>query len=120
MNCTFCKVINNELPSYTIYEDKIVKVFLSIDPISDGHTLIVPKEHFIDIVDIPTETLNHINKVTKIIYNLLKEKLNFIGLKLVQNNGSIQEIKHFHLHLIPIYSTKKINDIEKVYNNIKK
>ena len=100
-NCTFCKIINGSLPSYKIYEDLDVIVFLDIKPTSDGHTLIVPKKHFVDFEDIDIETLNKINAVAKRIYVLLKEKLNPDGIQIVQNNGSISEIKHFSIHLIP-------------------
>ncbi len=121
MNCVFCKIINNELPSYYLYEDEIVKVFLSIDPISNGHALIVPKEHYVDITDIPLEVLNHINKVAKRIYEPHKKQLNFDGLKFVQNNGSLQEVKHYHLHMIPYYKNDtKIMPVEEVYEILKK
>lgn len=121
MDCVFCKIMNNELPSYTIYEDKSVKAFLSIEPETNGHVLIVPKKHFVDITDIETEELSHINMVSKNIYNLLKEKFNFDGLKLVQNNGDIQQVKHYHLHLIPYYKNhNKKMSLEEVYNIIKK
>ena len=46
----FCKIINNEIPSYTIYEDEIVKVFLDVNPNHTGHTLIVPKKHYQDFL----------------------------------------------------------------------
>ena len=52
MNCVFCKIVNGEIPSYTLYEDDKIKVFLDINPRSNGHTLIVPKEHFVDLDDI--------------------------------------------------------------------
>ena len=119
-DCVFCKIMKQEIPSYTIYEDKVVKVFLSIEPIANGHTLIVPKEHYKDITDIPIEVLNHINKVSKNMYNLLKEKLNFDGLKLVQNNGFFQDIPHYHLHLIPHYNSEKKISLEEVYEILKK
>ena len=51
-NCIFCKIVKGEIPSYTIYEDEIVKCFLDINPLSTGHTLIVPKKHFRDAFDI--------------------------------------------------------------------
>lgn len=113
-DCIFCKIINKEIPSHTIYEDDIVKVFLSIDPIHNGHTLIIPKKHFKDICDIDLDTLNHINKIAKKIYNLLNDKLHFKGLKFVQNNGSYQDILHYHLHLIPDYNNEEKLSIEKV------
>ena len=74
MDCIFCKIIKGEIPSYTIYEDEIVKVFLDISPVSNGHCLIIPKKHFENIIDIDLETLNHIDKVTKKLYPILKEK----------------------------------------------
>ena len=52
MDCIFCKIINNIIPSYTIYEDDLVKVFLDINPKANGHCLIVTKNHFLDIDDI--------------------------------------------------------------------
>lgn len=119
MNCIFCKIINNEIPSYTVYEDDIVKVFLDVNPISVGHLLIIPKEHVLDVNEIDLNILSHINKISKDMYKLLKEKLNFDGLKLVQNNGNIQEVKHYHLHLIPNYINKKDLSIEEVYEILK-
>ena len=71
----FCKIVNNELPSYTLYEDDIVKVFLDVNPNHNGHTLIVPKKHYQDFFDIDDETLYHVLKVAKDIAKLLKEKL---------------------------------------------
>ena len=106
-NCIFCKIINNEIPSYTLYEDEMVKVFLDINPERPGHTLIIPKTHFVDINDISIETLNHISLISKKTTTLLKEKLNYDGLRLVQNNGVLEEVKHYHLHLIPVYKKKQ-------------
>lgn len=120
MDCIFCKIINNEIPSYTLYEDENVKCILDINPISKGHTLIIPKKHFKDIVDIDLDTLNKINIASKIIVNLLNEKLNPSGIKLVQNNGSLQEIKHYHLHIIPSYNKKDNMSVEQLFNLLTK
>jgi len=111
----FCKIINNEIPSYTLYEDEMVKVFLDINPESPGHTLIIPKTHFVDINDISIETLNHISLISKKTTTLLKEKLNYDGLRLVQNNGVLEEVKHYHLHLIPFYQDGFSKSVEEVY-----
>lgn len=117
MECIFCKIANNEAPSYTIYEDEIVKVFLNINPSSDGHLLIIPKKHYTNIVDIDLETLNHINTISKKMYELLKEKLHVDGLTLSQNNDYGQEVKHYHLHLTPRYNN---DSVEIVYPKVKK
>ena len=115
----FCKIINNEIPSYTIYEDDIVKVFLDINPIHNGHTLIIPKKHYQDFFDIEKDVLEHIFKVAKNISLLLNEKLNYDGISLCQNNGIAQEVKHFHLHLIPKYNKEKKLPVEEIYNKLK-
>ena len=108
----FCKIINNEIPSYTIYEDEMVKVFLDVNPNHTGHTLIVPKKHYQDFFDIDEEALHHILKVAK-------ERLNYDGISLCENNGLGQEVKHFHLHLIPKYNNEEKLSLEEVYNKLK-
>ena len=107
MNCIFCRIINGEIPSYTIYEDDIVKVFLDANPDSNGHMLIIPKKHILDLDDMDIDTLNHTMKIAKKMKKLLEEKLNIDGLTLIQNNGAVQEVKHYHLHLKPYYKKKQ-------------
>lgn len=129
MDCIFCKIINGDIPCLKIYEDELVLAFLDINPDSDGHTLIIPKKHFTDLDDINLETLTKINKVSKEIKKLLEEKLGCEGISLLQNNGFVQEVKHYHLHLKPYYKDKKsiemikhsefINDPKKVYEILK-
>lgn len=127
MDCIFCKIVNGEIPSYTIYEDDIIKVFMDANPTTDGHCLIIPKKHFKDIEDIDEETLHYILKKAKDIKKLLEEKLNLKGLTFCQNNGISQAVKHYHLHLIPNYDNfyladhiedKAKGNIEEVYKKI--
>lgn len=106
MDCIFCKIVNGEIPSYALYEDEIVKVFLDVNPDVNGHTLIIPKKHYQDIFDIDNDTLIHIMEIVKKINQLLEDKLHTDGLTLVQNNGLKQEVKHFHLHLKPQYKNE--------------
>lgn len=116
MDCLFCKIVNGDIPSYKIYEDETVFVFLDIHPDSMGHTLIIPKKHFQDIADIDSSTLTHILEVTKMMKEKLETVLHCTGLTLVQNNGTVQEIKHFHLHLKPHYLNKvESKTVEEVY-----
>ncbi len=115
----FCKIINNEVPSYTIYEDDVVKVFLDVNPNSTGHTLVVPKKHYQDFFDIDDETLGHILKVAKETADCIKDRLHCDGITLAQNNGLGQDIKHYHLHLIPKYYNESKLSIEEVYDILK-
>lgn len=120
MDCIFCKIINGEIPSYTLYEDEMIKCFLDINPDSNGHLLIIPKKHFKDLTDIETNYLNHIMEKAKDFKKLLENKLNIDGLILIQNNGSVQEVKHYHLHLKPFYDKKQnILDVKDIYNKLK-
>lgn len=119
MECLFCKIINGEIPAYKVYEDNIVLAFLDISPDSNGHTLIIPKKHYLDLDDIDMETLSHIMEVAKKLKKLLEEKLNIDGLTLIQNSGKIQEVKHFHLHLKPYYKDKQeLIDIKETYKKL--
>ena len=119
MDCIFCKIINGDIPSYTLYEDDIVKVMLDINPKADGHMLVIPKNHTLDIDTIDNDTLIHIIEVSRKMKKLLEEKLNVKGVMLVQNNGELEEVKHFHLHLIPRYNNEKKIPVEEIYNILK-
>lgn len=116
----FCKIINKEIPSYTLYEDEKIMCFLDVNPDTNGHCLIVPKKHYTDINDIDNETLTHIFNISRDIKKLLEERLNIDGLTFIQNNGDVQEVKHFHLHLKPFYNNKQeLKDIKEIYEILK-
>lgn len=113
MECIFCKIIKGEIPCFKIYEDNDVLAFLDINPDSDGHTLIIPKKHFADLDDIDLNTLSKINEAAKHIKNILENKLKCDGISLLQNNGCVQDVKHYHLHLKPNYKNKQSIEILK-------
>ena len=116
----FCKIINGEIPSYKLYEDDYVLAFLDISPQTNGHTLIIPKKHYLDFDDITDETLEHIKETARYIKKLLTNKLSCDGITFVQNNGCCQEVKHYHLHLIPQYEEKQeLKEVIDVYNKLK-
>lgn len=116
----FCKIINGEIPSYKLYEDEFVLAFLDISPQTNGHTLIIPKKHYLDFDDITDETLEHIKETARYIKKLLTNKLNCNGITFLQNNGCCQEVKHYHLHVIPQYEEKQeLQEVIDVYNKLK-
>ena len=120
MNCLFCKIINKDVPSKIVYEDDIVMVIMDIYPSVDGHVLVIPKKHYTDIFELDDDTLLHINKIAKDITNLLLKKLNETSMTWSVNYGDRQEIKHYHLHLLPNYGKNKAKkDIEKIYELLK-
>ena len=107
----FWKIIAGEIPGKKIFEDDTVMVIMDVNPVSNGHCLVIPKVHYQDLYDIDIKTLNHILKIARDVSKILMEKLSCDGVTLVQNNGSVQEVKHFHLHLIPKYEGKDKIDL---------
>lgn len=109
-NCVFCNIIKGEIPSKTVYEDEKIQVIMNINPNSNGHLLVIPKSHIVNINDMNGELIQHCLQIIKEkLYPLLKEKLNCEGLTMVQNNELGQEIKHYHIHLIPRYQNDNID-----------
>ena len=118
MDCIFCKIVNGEIPSYKVYEDDKILAFLDINPNAPGHTLIIPKEHTTDFLSISDEMLNYIMLKAKEIANLIHDKLNADGFTFAQNTGIAQDVKHFHLHIIPKYKKKYNIDVKEAYEKI--
>ncbi|MBE5823250.1 MAG: HIT family protein [Butyrivibrio sp.] len=104
-SCIFCKIANGEIPSNTIYEDDKFRVILDNGPATKGHALVLPKEHYANLFEMPEELLADAAKVAKKVASDIKDKLSCDGLNLVQNNGETagQTVMHFHLHIIPRY-----------------
>jgi len=127
-DCIFCKIIKGELPSKTIYEDDTIKIIMNINPSTDGHLLVLPKEHVVNLLDTSNEIITHaLDIVRENIYPLLKERLHCEGLTLAQNNELGQEIKHYHIHLTPRYKNdnadfqydkSKLSDIEEIFKKL--
>lgn len=118
-DCIFCKIIKGDIPSKTIYEDEIVKVFMDVNPDDNGHMLIVPKKHFVDFSELDDQTATHINKIVKELKVKIYDKLNPDGIRFVNNEGVYQIVKHYHLHMIPCYEPKQeIIDVEETYNKL--
>ena len=104
-NCIFCKIANGEIPSKTLYEDEDFRVILDLGPASKGHALILPKNHYANLYELPEETAGEVMKLAKRMAAQMTERLGCEGFNLVQNNGDLagQTVFHFHMHLIPRY-----------------
>ena len=121
MDCIFCKIINGEIPCYKVYEDDNVLGFLDVNPNTNGHTLLIPKKHVLDFDEIDLDTLEKINTAAKKVKKILEDKLKCDGIIIQQNNGCVQEVKHYHMHLKPIYQNEQeLIDVEKIYETITK
>jgi histidine triad (HIT) family protein len=126
--CTFCAITRKEAPASIIYEDEKVIVFLSIQPINVGHTLVVPKKHYENIYEIPEDEVAYLYKIVKRIAHAVKEAVDAEGVRIVQNNGEAagQVISHLHVHIIPMDKNRtwvhhaKIRQVEALENDAKR
>lgn len=102
-NCIFCKIAGGEIPSAALYEDNDFRVILDLGPASKGHALILPKEHYANIYQIPDELAGKAMVLAKKMAAKMKAVLPCDGVNVVQNNGACagQTVFHFHMHLIP-------------------
>jgi len=101
--CLFCKMVAEQIPVTKIYENDDILAFLDIGPISDGHTLVIPKQHYEKLGDCPPELLakvaSHLGKIAKAV----SAAMNSDGYNVLCNNGRAagQVIDHLHFHIIP-------------------
>lgn len=104
-DCIFCKLANHVFNTNIIYEDDDFTVILDAGPATRGHALILPKEHYANLYEIPDGLLSKAAVLSKKLVTALTEKLHADGYNIVQNNGETagQTVFHFHIHLIPRY-----------------
>lgn len=103
-DCIFCKIIKGELPATKLYEDEKALAFLDIYPVNIGHALVIPKEHFENILETPEDVIAHMMKIVKKVSHGI-EKLGCDGINITMNNKSAagQVVFHSHIHVIPRY-----------------
>ena len=107
MACIFCEIVAGRIPSATVYEDEHVLAFMDIAPANPGHLLVIPKQHYRNIFDMPAEVGSKIMEAAILLAKAIRKALNPDGLNLFQSNeaAAFQTVFHFHLHLIPRWET---------------
>ncbi|MCR5704138.1 MAG: HIT family protein [Eubacterium sp.] len=127
-DCIFCKLANGVFETNTLYEDENYRVIFDASPATVGHVLIIPKEHYANVFEIPEELAGKAYILAKKVAAVLKEVTGCNGVNILQNNGEAagQTVFHFHMHVIPRYDeniiTWKQNEVnqEKVDGIIEK
>jgi histidine triad (HIT) family protein len=109
-SCIFCRIAQKRVPANLVCEDEKAMAFLDIRPLSEGHTLIIPKSHYETIFEIPQELIMHIQGVTKRVALAVKKATQADGISIMQQNGKAagQEILHLHVHVIPRCENQKL------------
>jgi histidine triad (HIT) family protein len=101
--CIFCKIVKGEIPCFKVYEDEKVLAFEDINPIAEGHTLVIPKNHAENLFEIAEDDLAAVHLASGRIARAIREALAPDGVATVQLNGKgvNQVVPHYHLHLVP-------------------
>jgi histidine triad (HIT) family protein len=109
-SCIFCKIVKHEIPSSIVYETDTILVFLDIRPLTVGHTLVIPKEHYVDLFDIPNPLLCEVYNAAKLVAAAVKEATVADGISIIQQNGKAagQDIFHLHVHIVPRHEGEKL------------
>lgn len=102
-DCVFCKIVAGEIPSYRVYEDEHTLAFLDIHPVSNGHTLVIPKRHARNIFDIESEEWGRMQETVRKVADAVEKATDAHGINMMMNNREHagQIVDHAHVHLIP-------------------
>lgn len=105
-NCIFCKLVNGDIPTDTVYEDDYLRAIMDVSPANKGHVIILPKSHAVNIFELEDEYIEKAFVLAKKIAIALKKLLGCDGVNILQNNEEAagQTVFHFHVHIIPRYN----------------
>lgn len=119
MNCLFCKIIAGEISSYHVYEDDHVFAVLDVQPRSLGHTLVLPKVHAANILDLPDGEIGPLFRGVKLITEKLRAAFSPDGFTIGINHGKTagQAVEHLHVHIIPRWVGDGGSSIHSVVTN---
>ena len=101
-DCVFCKIVAAEIPCFKVYEDEATLAFMDINPVGDGHVLVIPKAHFADVVAVSEDAIGAVAAAAREVARAVQAALAPSGLNLLQCNGeaAAQSVQHFHMHVI--------------------
>ena len=110
-NCIFCKITKKELDSKIVFEDDICIAILDISPVTIGHLLLMPKEHYMMMPMVPNEILGHLSVISKYLSDLLKQTFDTKNVTIYMANGAAagQQSQHFMMHIIPRYENDGVD-----------
>jgi histidine triad (HIT) family protein len=109
-DCVFCAIVAGEAPAEVIFEDEDAVAFLDIAPATEGHTLVVPREHYVDLFDIGLERAGRLMTSAVEVAAILRSALGVEAMNLMHASGAAawQHVYHFHLHLVPRRSVDEL------------
>ena len=108
-SCEFCRLVRKDDEASIVFEDDKTMAFLDIKPVNDGHTLVIPKNHYESIYDIPDDEIANVYRVVKRVASAIREGVRPDGISVTQHNGraAMQRVFHLHVHVIPRYEGQR-------------
>lgn len=104
----FCEIIEGNIPSNICYENEDIISIMDASPFSPGHVLIIPKKHYTTILDMDDAIIAKVHEAAKLLIKKIESSYpNVTGVKVVVNYGDEQKVKHYHMHLLPMYEPGK-------------
>lgn len=101
MSCTFCAIVAGEAPAHVVVDDEVVVAFLDARPLFPGHTLLVPREHYETLVDLPRDLLAPFFGWAQRLAAAMEAGLDAAGSFVAVNNRVSQSVPHLHVHVVP-------------------
>ena len=108
MDCIFCKIVAGTVPCFKVYESTSVLAFMDINPLSEGHVLVIPKMHAANVWEIDETSIRDTAAAARMVSLGMRKVLSLDSMSLIQSNGTgaLQSVDHFHFHLVP----RKVGD----------
>jgi len=110
--CIGCQLANHTIDTNLIYENDFVTCILDIAPLNEGHILILPKQHYLEVDDLDQITANEVMKASILLAKLLKIHFEPDGITIIQNGGKFNDLTHYHMHVFPRYELDGFGWIE--------
>lgn len=100
-SCLFCQIARRERPAYVVFENDLLIGVLDHDPINEGHVLLIPKRHYLEVDELPADLLNEMMRAAQMVVKALRHCFATDGYSIMQNGGVFNDIGHYHLHIFP-------------------
>lgn len=109
--CVFCDDVARQRKAAIVYEDDEILAFMDFAPVEQGHTLVIPKEHFVNIFDIDSSSFAKVHEVSRVLSKAVMKAVDADAINIGQNNGPCanQRVMHYHLHIIPRWCNRHLN-----------
>ena len=118
MDCAGCRLANQFVETKVVFEDDLITCILDIDPLNEGHTLILPKSHYVELEEIDDATMMSIMKASTLIASVLKRIYKPDGISVIQNGGIFNDLGHYHMHVFPRYKDDGFGWLEPEHKTI--